>query len=289
MRSSSARACRSTCRSSPRRSPTSRWCRSCRTRAASRVVLKKWLRKQRLPDAIVIEHPRYAGGHLGAAKIEDLDDPRFDFARVLEETFELFARLGHRARAHPAHRRRRHRHRREACAQLLALGAAAVQLGTPFAVTEEGDAHPNVQARAGRSAARGHRRVHERRGTARARGAHAVARRATSRSCRRCRGSAHKRRDAACSPSTAWPSAGCATGSPSRASSASTTSSAPRCTATSSTDCSSAAAARCRSAREIRPVRELIALPAQPAGGSRGVSRGTLSLPAKPPRLPRDG
>ncbi len=30
------------------------------------VVLKKWARKGRLPDAIVIEHPRYAGGHLGA-------------------------------------------------------------------------------------------------------------------------------------------------------------------------------------------------------------------------------
>src|SRR5680860_945066 len=32
------------------------------------IVLKKWLRKNCLPDAIVIEHPRYAGGHLGATK-----------------------------------------------------------------------------------------------------------------------------------------------------------------------------------------------------------------------------
>ena len=31
------------------------------------LVLKKWQRKGRLPDAIVIEHPGYAGGHLGAA------------------------------------------------------------------------------------------------------------------------------------------------------------------------------------------------------------------------------
>jgi len=43
------------------------------------LLLKKWQRKGRLPDAIVIEHPRYAGGHLGAAKVEDLLDPRFDF------------------------------------------------------------------------------------------------------------------------------------------------------------------------------------------------------------------
>ena len=35
------------------------------------IVMKKWLRKNRLPDAIVIEHPRYAGGHLGATRPEE--------------------------------------------------------------------------------------------------------------------------------------------------------------------------------------------------------------------------
>src|SRR5512145_1116174 len=30
------------------------------------IVLRRWLRKNRVPDAIVVEHPRYAGGHLGA-------------------------------------------------------------------------------------------------------------------------------------------------------------------------------------------------------------------------------
>ena len=108
------------------------------------VVVKKWLRKQRLPDAIVIEHPRHAGGHLGAARIEDLDDPRFEFARVLEESFALFDTLGiERSRiplipaggiCTPAQVR-----------HLFSLGAAAVQVGTPFAVTEEGDAHPNFK------------------------------------------------------------------------------------------------------------------------------------------------
>jgi nitronate monooxygenase len=108
------------------------------------IVLKKWQRKNRLPDAIVIEHPKHAGGHLGAAKIEDLDDPRFAFARVLEETFEIFARLGlERERiplivaggiASP-----------QALRAALALGAAAVQIGTPFAVTVEGDAHPEFK------------------------------------------------------------------------------------------------------------------------------------------------
>ena len=75
------------------------------------IVLKKWLRKSRLPDAIVIEHPRYAGGHLGAAKIDDLDDARFAFPRVLEETFMLFKELGidrrQAGRHHHAYERRR--------------------------------------------------------------------------------------------------------------------------------------------------------------------------------------
>ena len=31
------------------------------------VVLKKWLKKGRMADAVVIEHPGHAGGHLGAA------------------------------------------------------------------------------------------------------------------------------------------------------------------------------------------------------------------------------
>ena len=105
------------------------------------IVLKKWLRRNRLPDAIVIEHPRHAGGHLGAAQVADLADPRFEFARVLEETCALMAGLGlERERiplivaggiATPAEVRR-----------LLGLGAAAVQVGTPFAVTVEGDAAP---------------------------------------------------------------------------------------------------------------------------------------------------
>jgi NAD(P)H-dependent flavin oxidoreductase YrpB (nitropropane dioxygenase family) len=36
------------------------------------LIVRKWEKKKRLPDAIVIEHPKKAGGHLGAAKVEDL-------------------------------------------------------------------------------------------------------------------------------------------------------------------------------------------------------------------------
>lgn len=108
------------------------------------IVLKKWLRKSVLPDAIVIEHPRYAGGHLGAPKFENINDPRFDFAPVLEAVFALFRELGiesERIPLIPAGGIHTH----EQLRQLLALGASAVQLGTPFAVTQEGDAHPNFK------------------------------------------------------------------------------------------------------------------------------------------------
>jgi nitronate monooxygenase len=108
------------------------------------IVLKKWLRKGRLPDAIVIEHPRYAGGHLGAAKIEDLADPRFEFPRVLEETFALFRELSIEREQVPLIPAGGIDAPEKVCA-LFALGASAVQLGTPFAVTVEGDAHPNFK------------------------------------------------------------------------------------------------------------------------------------------------
>ena len=139
MPSSSAPDCRSTC-------PTWR----ANTRKALllpilsdargvQLVVKKWERKKRLPDAIVIEHPALAGGHLGAAKIGDLNDPRFDFETVIpqalaflrsagiEREIPLIAAGGVRSFAQ--------------IRRLQSLGAAAVQLGTPFAVTIEGDAH----------------------------------------------------------------------------------------------------------------------------------------------------
>ena len=104
------------------------------------LVVKKWERKQRLPDAIVIEHPRWAGGHLGAARIADLEDPRFDFERVLPavNTFLREAGIEREVPLIAAGGVRRF----EDIARLQALGAAAVQLGTPFVATEECDAAP---------------------------------------------------------------------------------------------------------------------------------------------------
>ncbi|MGF6772085.1 nitronate monooxygenase [Paraburkholderia sp. GAS199] len=108
------------------------------------LVLKKWMKKNRLPDAIVIEHPAHAGGHLGVSSLADMHDARFDFARVFDELDTVFTTLGLRREDVPlivagginSHARVR---------EWLDAGASGVQLGTPFAVTEEGDAHPNFK------------------------------------------------------------------------------------------------------------------------------------------------
>ncbi len=107
------------------------------------LLVRKWERKKRLPDAIVIEHPRLAGGHLGAARVADLGDPRFDFENVIPQSLAFLRSAGIE---------------RElpliaaggigSCediARVQSLGAAAAQLGTAFAVTTEGDAHPEFK------------------------------------------------------------------------------------------------------------------------------------------------
>lgn len=104
------------------------------------LIVKKWERKKRLPDAIVIEHPRLAGGHLGAAKVADLNDPRFDFDVVIPQVQAFFKSAGIE-RDIPLIVAGGIRCR-EDILRLQALGAAAVQLGTAFAVTNECDADP---------------------------------------------------------------------------------------------------------------------------------------------------
>lgn len=107
-------------------------------------VVRRWMRRGRLPDAIVIEHPRYAGGHLGATQMAEINDPRFDFATVLPAIRDFLFSLGGAAARIPiipagginSFQRIK---------DLLALGASGVQIGTPFAVTREGDAHDNFK------------------------------------------------------------------------------------------------------------------------------------------------
>lgn len=106
------------------------------------LLLRKWMRKNRLPDAIVIENPRFAAGHLGLAHLDQMHNPNYQFEVAIQETFAVFEKLGIApiplivagGISSP-----------EQVRQLLDLGASAVQLGSAFAVTEEGDAHPNFK------------------------------------------------------------------------------------------------------------------------------------------------
>lgn len=102
------------------------------------LLVRKWEKKGRLPDAIVIENPRLAGGHLGASKISDLNDSRFDFEVVLPQVLEFFKTSGLKnqipliaAGGVSSYLDIVH---------LQGLGASGVQLGTAFAVTQECDA-----------------------------------------------------------------------------------------------------------------------------------------------------
>jgi nitronate monooxygenase len=102
------------------------------------LLVRKWEKKGRPPDAIVIEHPKLAGGHLGAAKIADLNDRRFDFDVVLPETLAFFRQAGLEGRIPLV--AAGGISSREDIRRLQDLGASAVQLGTAFAVTCESDA-----------------------------------------------------------------------------------------------------------------------------------------------------
>jgi nitronate monooxygenase len=102
------------------------------------LIVRKWEKKGRLPDAIVIEHPRLAGGHLGAAKVADLNDRRFDFHVVIPEVLAFFRSAGI-DREIPLIAAGGIGSQADIL-KLQALGAAAAQLGTAFAVTQECDA-----------------------------------------------------------------------------------------------------------------------------------------------------
>lgn len=108
------------------------------------VVVRKWMRKNRLPDAIVIEHPGFAGGHLGATRLDDVKNPKYDFEPVLAGIFAVFDELGIARERIPlivaggvsSH---------EQVRALLQMGASAIQAGTAFAVCVEGDADPRFK------------------------------------------------------------------------------------------------------------------------------------------------
>ena len=109
------------------------------------IVLKRWMKKGVLPDAIVIEHPAHAAGHLGAMTVSGVNDEKFDFRRVMEETQELFKNLDLERENIPLILAGGMADFAKIRTALNEWGADAVQIGTAFAVTTEGDAHENFK------------------------------------------------------------------------------------------------------------------------------------------------
>ncbi|MCP1660359.1 NAD(P)H-dependent flavin oxidoreductase [Neisseria perflava] len=109
------------------------------------IVLKRWMKKGILPDAVVIEHPGHAAGHLGSNTIEGLYDSKFEFKRVIEETLEVFKNLGLESEKIPLIVAGGMANFEKVTTALKNWGANAVQIGTAFAVTEECDAHENFK------------------------------------------------------------------------------------------------------------------------------------------------
>lgn len=109
------------------------------------IVLKRWMKKGVLPDALVIEHPAHAAGHLGAMSVAGVNDAKFEFKRVIEETFEIFKNLGLESEKIPLILAGGMANFQKITTALKEWGANAVQIGTAFAVTQEGDAHINFK------------------------------------------------------------------------------------------------------------------------------------------------
>lgn len=111
---------------------------------ALRLIVKNWLRCDRLPDAVVVEGP-LAGGHLGF-KYSDMKNGTFPsleecLAEVLVYVKELEEAHGVTIPVIAGGGVRTH----EDVKRLLALGASGVQVGTRFVGTVECDAAPSFK------------------------------------------------------------------------------------------------------------------------------------------------
>ena len=103
---------------------------------AANIIISRWKKHyDRYPDALVVETPNTAGGHLGARDIEQVSDSRshwklsFPLADYLKENeidIPIIAAGGIWDG--------------EDMSKAFAMGAKGVQLGSRFAATEEGDA-----------------------------------------------------------------------------------------------------------------------------------------------------
>jgi nitronate monooxygenase len=105
---------------------------------AADLIVRKWGKLyDRLPDAIVVETPLYAGGHLGATRMEHVTDEAFSLETVVPE---LVRYIGDTVRADIPVIAAGGIWDRADMMRAFEMGARGVQMGTRFACTVEGDA-----------------------------------------------------------------------------------------------------------------------------------------------------
>ncbi|MDR1508656.1 MAG: nitronate monooxygenase family protein [Synergistaceae bacterium] len=105
---------------------------------AADLIVRKWGRLYgRLPDGIIVETPLYAGGHLGATKMEHVTDPAFSLKTVVPDLVKYVEDV---VKADIPVVAAGGIWDRKDMDAMFALGARGVQMGTRFVCTEECDA-----------------------------------------------------------------------------------------------------------------------------------------------------
>lgn len=106
---------------------------------AARIIMKRWLRHDRLPDAIVVEGP-LAGGHLGF-KPEQLTDETVTLEEIVADVLEVVAKVEKEHNVEIPVIAAGGLMTGQDIKAMLKLGAAGVQMGSRFVATHECDAH----------------------------------------------------------------------------------------------------------------------------------------------------
>ncbi|MFQ5647394.1 MAG: NAD(P)H-dependent flavin oxidoreductase [bacterium] len=104
---------------------------------AAELIIKRWERRySRLPDALVVESPNTAGGHLGA-KFEEVQDSRYSHHQVIPQLLEM---IENQFKVKIPVIIAGGVWNNEDLVQMLELGAAGVQIATRLISTYECDA-----------------------------------------------------------------------------------------------------------------------------------------------------
>lgn len=105
---------------------------------AAELIVRRWEKQyKRVPDAIVVETPLHAGGHLGATKMEHVTDPAFSLEEVVPQIVRY---VEEELRADVPVIAAGGIFDRSDLERAFSLGARGVQMGTRFVCTEECDA-----------------------------------------------------------------------------------------------------------------------------------------------------